>query len=149
MAVASAARGGAGAREGRTECVQVLLQHGANPNARNRDMRTPLHWAASNGTASSVRALVAAGADMMAKNADGDTPLEVANYWNNPESAPALRHLMGFGKRIGIKCEGFNMGVQEHYSVQRVGVSCLCGWCACVGVHANCVNARTLIWYIY
>ena len=146
-------------------------------------MRTPLHWAASNGTASCVRALVAAGADMMggceisvcvcecvllshthtvtvverivsarihcktnhkqksiyqrcsslpplpaqtlpytAKNADGETPLEVANYWNNPESAPALRQLMGFSKRIGVKCEGFNMGVQEHYSVQRVGV---------------------------
>ena len=24
------------AREGRTGCIQVLLQHGANPNARNR-----------------------------------------------------------------------------------------------------------------
>jgi hypothetical protein len=67
---------------------------GANANARNRDMRTPLHWAASNGNASVVRALVAAGADMEAKNADGETPLEVANYWNNPETAPALRHLM-------------------------------------------------------
>ena len=55
--------------------------------------------------------------------ADGATPLEVANYWNNPETAPALRHLMGFQRRIGVKCEGFNMGVQEHYSVQRVGVS--------------------------
>ena len=85
-------------------------------------MRTPLHWAASNGNASVVRALVAGGADMMAKNADGETPLEVANYWNNPETAPALRHLMGFGRRIGVKCEGFQMGVQEHYSVQRVGV---------------------------
>jgi len=26
-------------------------------------------------------------------------------------------------RRIGAKCEGFQMGVQEHYSVQRVGVS--------------------------
>lgn len=111
------------AREGRKEAVDALLACGANPNARNRDMRTPLHWAASNGTASVVRALVAAGADLMAKNADGETPLEVSNYWNNPETGPALRHLMGFQRRIGAKCEGFQMGVQEHYSVQRVGVS--------------------------
>jgi len=110
------------AREGRTGCIQVLLQHGANPNARNRDMRTPLHWAASNGSASAVRALAAGGADLLAKNADGDTALDIANFWNNPETAPALRHLLGFNRRIGNKCEGFKMGVQEHYSVQRVGV---------------------------
>jgi len=110
------------AREGRTKCIEVLLYHGANPNARNKDNRTPLHWAASNGSASAVRTLVAGGADLMAKNNDGETPLDVANFWNNSETAPALRHLMGFGRRIGVKCEGFNMGVQEHYSVQRVGV---------------------------
>lgn len=32
-------------------------------------MRTPLHWAASNGSASAVRALAAGGADLLAKNA--------------------------------------------------------------------------------
>lgn len=35
------------AREGRTEVVQMLINAGANVNARNKDYRTPLHWAAA------------------------------------------------------------------------------------------------------
>jgi len=110
------------AREGRKEAVQVLVARGANVNARNKDLRTPLHWAAANGTASVIRILAEAGADCNARNSDGEIPLEVANYWNNPETAPALRQVMGFHRRVGVKCEGFEQGVQNHFSVQRVGV---------------------------
>jgi len=81
-----------------------------------------MHWAAANGTASVVRLLAASGADLDARNGDGETPLDVANYWGNPETAPALRQLMGFNRRVGHKCEGFVQRVQEHFSVQRVGV---------------------------
>ena len=109
-------------REGRTEAALVLISAKADVNVRNSDSRSPLHWAASNGTASVVRALVEAGADLYLKNMDGQTPLDVANFWNNPETAPILRQLMGFSRRVGVKCEGFQNGVQEHFSVQRVGV---------------------------
>jgi ankyrin repeat protein len=110
------------AREGRKDAVQALLLARAEVNRRNRDQRTPLHWAAANGGASVVRLLAQAGADLEARNLDGETPLEVANYWNNPETAPALRQLLGFNRRVGAKCEGFEQGVQRHFSVQRVGV---------------------------
>ena len=109
-------------REGRKDAVITLLAAKADANARNSDARTPLHWAASNGTASVIKALVESGADLNAKNMDGQTPLDVANFWNNPETAPILRQLLGYSRRVGIKCEGFQNGVQEHYSVQRVGV---------------------------
>jgi ankyrin repeat protein len=109
-------------REGRTEAALALIAAKADVNARNSDARSPLHWAASNGTASVVRALVESGADLYAKNMDGQIPLDVANFWNNPETAPILRQLMGFSRRVGVKCEGFQNGVQEHFSVQRVGV---------------------------
>mmetsp|Transcript_698 Transcript_698/g.1667 ORF Transcript_698/g.1667 Transcript_698/m.1667 type:complete len:209 (+) Transcript_698:34-660(+) len=110
------------AREGRRDAVDTLLVAGANPNARNADYRTPMHWAAANGTASVVRLLAAAGADLESRNADGETPLDVANYWNNGEAAPALRQLLGYERRVGVKCEGFENKVQNHFSVQRVGV---------------------------
>jgi hypothetical protein len=38
------------------------------------------------------------------------------------ETAPALRQLLGFNRRVGARCEGLIQGVQEHFSVQRVGV---------------------------
>jgi ankyrin repeat protein len=41
--------------KGKTDAIQILLALGAKPNTLNRDMKTPLHLAASNGKASTVR----------------------------------------------------------------------------------------------
>jgi ankyrin repeat protein len=47
------------------EAVRLLLEHGADPNARDvGDNATPLHFAAANGTLDSVRLLLDAGADV-------------------------------------------------------------------------------------
>ena len=46
------------------EAVRLLLEHGADPNAREEgDNATPLHFAAGGGTLESVRVLLDAGAD--------------------------------------------------------------------------------------
>jgi ankyrin repeat protein len=52
------------AKSGRVEAVRVLLQHGADPNAREAgDHTTPLHWAAACGQLDIAGALLDAGAD--------------------------------------------------------------------------------------
>ena len=55
-----------------------LLDHGANPNCRGADGRTPLHAAAARGARSFAERLIAAGADVNARDRRGLTPLGVA-----------------------------------------------------------------------
>jgi ankyrin repeat protein len=55
----------AASRHGRTAAVRLLLDHGADPNAREAgDNTTPLHWAAAHGHLDAVRALLDAGGDV-------------------------------------------------------------------------------------
>jgi uncharacterized protein len=78
--------------------VQVLLAHGADPNAATkpsaatdafmRDCRTkgetPLHRAAAFGTEETLQMLLAAGANVGAKDMNGDTPLTWASWHLRP-----------------------------------------------------------------
>jgi ankyrin repeat protein/uncharacterized glyoxalase superfamily protein PhnB len=53
------------AQKGHLEAVQVLLQHGADPNAREAGDNTyPLHWAAARKSAAIIEALLDAGGDV-------------------------------------------------------------------------------------
>src|SRR5262249_29585322 len=53
------------AQRGHLEIVRLLLQHGADPNAReDGDDTYPLHWAAAQGKVEVVRALLDAGGDV-------------------------------------------------------------------------------------
>ena len=82
----------AAARAGHPDAVRLLLEHGADPNAREAGDNTyPLHWAAAHGHADVVRALLDAGGDV---HGLGDVhELDVigwASYFRAPGDDPAL-----------------------------------------------------------
>ena len=67
------------------EAVQVLLDAGANPNAKSTDGATLLHQAVAARRTDMIRALAAAGAKLDAVNKDNMTPLLLAE---KPEPPP-------------------------------------------------------------
>ena len=68
----------AAATQGDREMLQLLLERGADPNARQQMDYTPLHSSANRGDHESARLLVSRGADARAKASDGKTPADVA-----------------------------------------------------------------------
>lgn len=68
----------AAATQGDREMMQLLLERGADPNARQQMDYTPLHSSASRGDHETARLLVARGADARAAASDGKTPADVA-----------------------------------------------------------------------
>lgn len=68
---------------GQTEAIELLIQKGADVNARNKDGGIPLHGAAFLGETEIVILLIQKGADVNAKNNNGETPLDaVAAEWS-------------------------------------------------------------------
>jgi ankyrin repeat protein len=63
---------------GHDDVVAVLVDAGADVNARQPQGWTPLHGAAMTGSLASVERLLAAGADPAARNDDGTTALDLA-----------------------------------------------------------------------
>jgi hypothetical protein len=66
------------ATRGRTEEVRKLLEHGANPEAKDKNERTPLMLAAQHGHADTVRLLLDRGAKAGARDHDGWTAYGLA-----------------------------------------------------------------------
>ena len=62
---------------GQTEAAEMLLQHGADINGRNKDGNTALHLAAFFGRADVAKLLLENGANPQARNNDGETPVDV------------------------------------------------------------------------
>lgn len=82
----------AAASLGREEVVSMLLQKGAQPDARDWIGCRPVHEAASNGHARIIHLLHEAGADVQAQDDHGRTPLSMAT--NNEEARTLLRSLI-------------------------------------------------------
>ncbi|RWO77977.1 MAG: c-type cytochrome [Mesorhizobium sp.] len=73
----------------RIDLIDLLLDGGANPNAR-RNREAVLHIAVRSGCLDCVKALVEAGADVNAKTKDGKTPLHMAELKGQREVAEYL-----------------------------------------------------------
>jgi ankyrin repeat protein len=65
-------------RKGQPAVVHAFLVKGSDPNSRDANGGTALHWAASRGSAEIARLLLDAGADPSATDGEGNTPLQTA-----------------------------------------------------------------------
>jgi ankyrin repeat protein len=77
---------------GHAPIVTLLLNYGAQIDARDRDGETPLHWAALRGHKEAARRLLKRGADVAAANDFLDTPLhwcarKVGDEWSRSYAA--------------------------------------------------------------
>jgi len=80
------------------ELVRMLIDAGADPNARSASGGTPLHTAGFTGNVAVTQMLLAAGADPEATDAKGLTALDHARAQSHPEVASIL-HDAALGKR--------------------------------------------------
>jgi ankyrin repeat protein len=76
---------------GHLEIVKYLLAQGANVEAKDKQGRTPLIWAAMRGQLEVVKALLEAGADINKTSMFGATPLEYAGKYNHQQVIDFLK----------------------------------------------------------
>jgi ankyrin repeat protein len=69
----------------------VLVDHGANVNARQQNHWTPLDLSARNGDLEIVKLLLERGADVHVINGDGQTPYQVSLRYGHREIADLLQ----------------------------------------------------------
>ena len=79
------------ARSGKIKGVELLLDLGADPNAKDNYDWTPLHWASHYGKTEAIELLLKAGSDVDAKNNNGYTPLHLTSSNGKTEAIELLK----------------------------------------------------------
>lgn len=79
------------------ETMRMLLERGANPNAKQQNDVTPLHGAASRGDVEMATLLLAHGAEPGARTTDGLTPVEMARKYGKTEFADWMEDWLAEG----------------------------------------------------
>src|SRR5690606_21340390 len=106
-----------------TECAQMLLKSGAQPNVTQTDGQTPLHISCRTGNSQMIKLLLYEGGDPRLKSASGETPLHVAAQYCHCEAVELiLEHLTQITNKEEVK-EYVNSKTEEgltavHYAAQ-------------------------------
>ena len=79
---------------------QLLLDHGSNVDAENKDGSTPLHLAVSSWNRAIFRKLLDHGANANAKDKDGWTPLHQASFEGETRTVSLL---LDHGASTGVR----------------------------------------------
>ena len=85
---------------GNTQMAELLIDKGADVNAKDYNGWTSLHWAARLGSKDIVEFLIVRGADINAKNNKSFTPLHCAALWGYKD---AVEFLIAKGADINAK----------------------------------------------
>ncbi|MCC6003801.1 MAG: ankyrin repeat domain-containing protein [Thermofilum sp.] len=117
---------------GHVDVVRLLLEHGAEVNARNKYGETPLHRAAAYGRADAARLLLEHGADVNARDEYGWTPLHVAALQGRADVA---RLLLEHGADVNVRTTGAIVFVEDFTKSTYSGVTPL--HLAAYGGHAE------------
>jgi hypothetical protein len=67
------------------DCIDILLEKGADPNIKNNEGKTPLHLAVEKGLMSICRILIKNNANLDVRDNKGFTPLDYAIITSNPD----------------------------------------------------------------
>ncbi|XP_013384855.1 ankyrin repeat and protein kinase domain-containing protein 1-like [Lingula anatina] len=119
------------AQHGATQCVQLLLQHGADPNIQDWRGRTPLHWAVELGATQCVQLLLQHGADPNIQDGEGSKPLHMAA---RQDATQCLQLLLQHGADPNIQSKSIGrqtllMGAGRrsplHWAAQRGATQCI------------------------